>query len=171
MGSRRAIALRLAVTVGFAAAVAAPSALAAGSQVPAAEQTHPRVTPRIGGRHRTFELSFTLAQAVGRSGIEYTDYRAVVTGAAAARASCLPPQPAPVTNGAQGELKRIALHPPAHGWCRRRYVVTVYLQRMQTCGPPIDLAPRIICPVSAGGIEPAFPIGEVNTGETHFTVR
>jgi hypothetical protein len=163
--------LRLAVAGGIAAAIGAPDALAGSSPAPTGEQTHPHVTPRVGGRHRTFELSFTLAQAPGRNGIEYTSYRAVVIAPAQAQLACMPTQPAPITSGTQGEVARIALRPPTHGWCRGRYGVTVYLQWSQTCGPPIQPAPRIVCPLSVSEIEPAFPIGNVNTGKTHFTVR
>jgi hypothetical protein len=172
MGSRGAISLRLAVAVAVAAAIGVPSALASGSPVPSGDQTHPHVTPQAGGRHRTFELSFTLAQVPGRSGYEYAEYRAVVSAPAHGQASCTPAQPAPVTSGRQGEVERIALHPPTHAWCNGRYAVTVYLQRTQTCPPPVEAAPDIVvCPVTAREAEPVFPIGDVNTGETHFMVR
>jgi hypothetical protein len=48
--------------------------------------------------------------------------------------------------------------------------VTVFLQHTQVCGPPIDPAAHIVSPVSAD-VEPAFPVADLNTGETHFTVR
>ena len=163
--------LRLALAAGVAAAIGAPTALATTSPAPTGEQTHPSVRPRVGGRHRTFELSFTLAQAPGHTGTEFTEYRAVVSAPAHARASCLPTQPAPVTSGSPGQVERVALHPPRHAWCRLRYAVTVYLQRTNICGPPIEPAPRIVCPLTPSGVEPVYPIGEFNTGETHFTVR
>jgi hypothetical protein len=170
--SFRASALgRQALAVGAVVAIAAPGALAFSTQAPSAEQTHPHVKPRVGGRHRTFQLSFTLAQAPGGSGSAYTAYRAVISAPAHARSSCVPTQPQPVTTGSQGEVKRVPLHPPAHNWCRGRYGVTVYLQRTQICGPPIGPAPRIVCPLSAHAVEPAYPIEELKTGETHFRVR
>ncbi|HEY2652843.1 MAG TPA: hypothetical protein VGI50_13015 [Solirubrobacteraceae bacterium] len=173
MGSRRAITLRLAVAVGVAAAIGVPNALASSSPAPSGGQTYPNVTPRTGGRHRTFKLSFTLAQAPGHSGYEYTEYRAVVSAPAHTRASCTPTQPAPVTSGTQGEVERIALHQPTHGWCKGRYAVTVYLQRTQTCPPPVQPgpSPHIICPLTPGEAQPVAPVGDVDTGQTHFTVR
>jgi hypothetical protein len=172
MSLRGVSSLRLAVAVGVAVAVVAPNALAGTSQVPSADATHPHVTPRVGGRRRTFELSFTVAQVPGHSGLEYTYYRAVVSPPARARASCSPTQPALVTTGSFREVKTIALRPPTHGWCGGQYDVTVYLQRTSTCGPPLEAQPRLVpCPVSAREVEPAFPVGDVNTGETHFTVR
>jgi hypothetical protein len=171
MGSRRAIFVSLAIAVGVAVAMGAPNALAGNSQAPRAQLTHPQVKPRVGGRHQTFELSFTLAQTPGVRGFEYTDYRAVVSAPAHTRASCSPTQPGLVTSGTQGELRTVALHPPAHAWCRGSYDVTVYMQVIDRCPPPIEPAPRILCPVLALGLEPAPRIGVVNTGATHFTVR
>lgn len=164
----------LALVAGSAAAIAVPIALAGASQTPSGEQTHPRVTPRIGGKHRTFELTFTLAQAPGHSGTAFTEYRAVVSPPAHARAACAPTQPAPITSGSAGESERLALHPPTPNWCKGRYLVTVYLERTSTCGPPVGMkAAFIICPVTASGVEPSDPIPatETNTGEAHFKVR
>jgi hypothetical protein len=173
MGFRGVTSLRLAAAVGVAAAIVVPNALASSSPAPSGDQTYPHVTPRAGGRHRTFKLSFTLAQAPGRSGYEYTDYRAVVSAPAHTRASCSPAQPAPVTSGSRGEVETIALHQPARGWCKGRYAVTVYLQRTQTCPPPVEPgpSPNIICPLTPSHVQPAPPVEDVNTGQAHFTVR
>lgn len=167
---RRMSFLPLGIAVGIAATIAAPDAFAGGTQAPSGQRTYPHVRPRVGGRHSRFKLSFTLAQAPGREGTEETEYRAVVSRPANSRESCPPTQPAPVASGNQGELERITLQPPEHGWCRGRYDVTVYLQRTQTCGPPIVMAPRIVCPASAE-VGPALPDEDLNTGTTHFTVR
>jgi hypothetical protein len=154
--------------LGGAVALAAPDALAGGNQASSAPRTHPAVRPRIGRRHTTFELTFTLAVAPGPAGLVDTYYHEAVSPPAHAAASCSPTQPAPVLSGSQGATIKVALHPPGHGWCRGRYDATVFLQRAQRCGPPLAGAALIICPVTAH-IEPAFP--DLNTGQAHFTVR
>lgn len=172
MRSARLAILRVAIAVGVAVGIGAPAALAGTSPVPSGEATYPHVTPRVAGRHRTFELSFTLAQAPGRRGTEETAYRAAVSVPAGARSSCAPTQPQPIATGTQGEVERIALHPPTRGWCRGQYAVTVYLQRTDVCGPPVGMSPDIIvCPQFATGVKSAFPTGEITTGTAHFTVR
>jgi hypothetical protein len=173
MGSRPVVTLRFAVAVAVAAAVGVPNALASSSPAPSGDQTYPHVTPRTGGRHRSFKLSFTLAQAPGRTGYEFVEYRAVVSAPAQTRASCTPTQPAPVTSGTQGEVERIALPQPTHGWCKGRYAVTVYLQRTQTCPPPVQPGPPpdYVCPVTASEAQPVQPVSELDTGQAHFTVR
>ena len=156
--------------VGVTAALAAPNALAGGSQVPGTVQTHPSVTPRVGRRHSTFELTFTLAQAPGRAGLIDTFYRAVVSPPAHAPHSCSATQPPPVLSGGQGATVKLSLHPSAAGWCKGSYEVTVYLEHTSSCGPPLDGAALIVCPVFVEP-EPIFPVGDLNTGEARFTVR
>lgn len=154
---------------GGAVAVAAPDALAGSNQATNIVRTHPSVRPRVGRRHSRFELTFTLAQAPGRAGLVDTYYSELVSPPAHAAPACSPRQPAPVSTGSQGATSKISLHPPTHGWCKGRFEVTVFLDRTQLCGPPIAL-PAIVCPVSPDARSP-FPIGLVDTGQTHFTVR
>lgn len=167
MQVRRATAAASVAALGLAVATA-PAALAGHIQVSSAPQTHPRVSPKVGGQHRTFHLTFTLTQAPSGSGLVRTDYRAVLSAAAHAPASCSPPQPAAVFSGRQGSEATLALKPRARGWCKGRYLVTVWLQRTEACGPPVKAAEAaIVCPQ----IKVAFPVNEVNTGEAHFTVN
>lgn len=153
-----------------AGASSARAAHAGTGRLSAVLQTHPSVRPRVGRRHSSFELTFTLAQAPGRSGLIDTHYSEQVSQPAHTAAACSPTQPAPVSTGSQGATIKIPLHPAAHGWCKGRYEVTVFLDSMQVCGPPLALPARIICPVSLGARSP-FPIGHVDTGQTLFTVR
>ena len=155
---------------GGAVAVAAPATLAGSNQAPSGVQTHPTVRPRVGRGHSKFKLTFTLAQAPGRAGLVDTHYSELVSPSAHAVPACSPTQPAPVFTGSPGATIKIHMHPPTHGWCKGRYGVTVFLIHTQLCGPPIALPALIICPVSPGARSPS-PIGRVDTGQTHFTVR
>ena len=155
---------------GGAVAVAAPDALAGSNQAPIGVQTHPSVRPGVGRRHSKFKLTFTLAQAPGRAGLVDTHYSERVSPPAHAVAACSPTQPAPVSTGSPGTTIRIHLHPSTRGWCKGSYEVTVFLIHTQLCGPPIALPALVICPVSPGA-RSSSPIGLVNTGQTHFTVR
>jgi hypothetical protein len=67
-------------------------------------------------------------------------------------------------------VTNIALRPPAQGWCEGRYGVTVFLERAPVCGPPIARPAFIPCPLYRGAV-PTFRVSDLNTGETHFTVR
>lgn len=156
--------------LGGAVAIAVPDAIAGSNQASGAQQTHPRVKPSVGHRRTTFELTFTLAQAPGRAGLVQSDYRPVVSAPDHASASCRPAEPGQITSGSQGSTSKIALHPPAHGWCTGRYEVTVYLQRRSVCGPPVEGASVTACPVSVAANTPSSP-EDLDTGETHFTVR
>lgn len=169
MTPRQMILLAVSIAAGVIV-IGAPEALAGSSQAPDGQQTHPHVKPQVGGRHSKFKLSFTLAQAPGRVGMEETSYRAEVSAPPDTRESCSPPQPAPIVTGSQAEVERIALYPPQRGWCKGQYAVTVYLQQTHTCGPPAAMTSRHLCPVSSSESEPA-QTEEVNTGETHFKVR
>ena len=164
------VTLTIAGSLGGALVIAAPAALAGGDPASSTQQTHPRVRPRVGRRRTTFELTFTLAQAPGRAGSEDTYYREVVSRPARAPESCSPTPPAAVFTGRQGSTAKIALRPPARGWCRGRYEVTVFLQRTPTCGPPLGRAARAACPVSANS-EPGIPSADLDTGQAQFTVR
>jgi hypothetical protein len=164
------VTLTIAGALGGAVAMAAPDALAGGDRASGTQQTHPSVRPRVGRRRTTFELIFTVAQAPGRAGFGDTYYREVVSPPARAPESCSPTPPAPVFSGPQGTTAKIALRPPAHGWCRGRYQVTVFVQRTPTCGPPLGRAARMACPVSAGG-EPEIRSADLDTGQAHFRVR
>jgi hypothetical protein len=166
---RTAVTLAIAGALGGGAvAWTAPDALAGSDQ--ATTLTHPSVRPRVGRRHSTFELAFTLAQAPGRAGFVDTYYSEAVSPPAHAAAACSPTQPAPVFSGSRGATVKIPIRPNAHGWCKGRYDVTVFLRRTNLCGPPVVGPSLIICPVTADA-RPIVPIPEVNTGETHFTVR
>ncbi len=162
--------LTVVIAAGATFGLGSPGALAGAGQTPTGQQTHPHVKPHTGGRHSKFKLSFTLAQAPGRTSTEETSYRPKISRPAHARISCTPPQPAPIASGSQGEVETIALHPPRRGWCKGRYDVIVYLQRTRTCEPPTATRPADACPASSGESESAYS-SEENTGETHFKVR
>lgn len=173
MPVRRSTVVTLALAFGLgsgAVAVAAPDALAGSSQASTGMQTHPSVSPRVGRRHSKFELTFTLAEAPGRAGLVDSYYSELVSPAAHTTRVCSPTQPAPVSTGTQGAKIKIHLHSPAHGWCKGRYEVTVFLVHTQVCGPPLSHAALIPCPVSLDARSPS-PIGPVDTGQTRFTVR
>lgn len=159
-----------AVALGGGMALAAPDALAGGSQASGSQLTHPGVRPQVGYRRTKFELSFTLAQAPGRVGFVDTYYRELVSSPVHAGESCSPAQPSPVMSGDQGATIKLALRGPASGWCQGRYVVTVFLHRAPSCGPPVERPPLILCPEAAEP-EPAFPVADLNTGQARFTVR
>jgi len=165
---RRLILLPSVIAVGIAVAIGASDALAGTIPAPTAQPTYPKVKPRVGGRYAHFKLSFTLAQAPGQFGLVETEYRPVVSRPANTRPRCTPTQPAAVVTGTQGAVRKIALQRPRRGWCPGRYKVTVWLQQMETCGPPREGMARaeiILCPMVA-----VFAPVELNAGEAHFTV-
>ena len=107
--------------------------------------------------------------------------RSLRIGANRLPARCFSPQSCPGVRAARRSAgrsraalgaapRRIALHPPARGWCTGRYEVTVYLQRRSVCGPPVRNAVLTACPVSVAASTPSST-EDLNTGETHFTVR
>lgn len=130
---------------------------------PAAELTHPRVRPKVGGARTSFALWFTLRRAPGHEGVLATDYRIQVSPPAHARTACWPSQPAPVQAGRKGETVRLELPAPSAGWCVARYTVTVYLQRGPYCPPPVAGKPPTPCP--------EFATQDLDVGEARFTVR
>jgi hypothetical protein len=147
-----------------APAVAALLAVSAGFlSAPASQQTHPRVSPRTGGRHTTFALSFTLRSAPGHVGVFATDYRIDVRPDRRRPAACTPVPPGPAQSGSQGHTERIALNAPTGGWCRGRYKVIVFLERGPYCPPPPVYGRPFPCP--------EFATQEVDTGSARFTVR
>jgi len=151
--------------VAFAVAVAgvAAAGAAAAPAVTSAQQTHPRVRPGEGSRRTSFRLSFTVRQRLGHVGILATDYRVQVSPLGPAGASCWPSQPVAVSSGSPGQVIRLSLHPPPPGWCKRRYTVTVFLQRGPYCPRPVAGQPAPPCP--------EFATQDLDTGQTHFTVR
>lgn len=126
------------------------------------QQTHPRVRPRVGGRRTTFTLSFTLRQTPGHSGVMQTDYRVEISPRQRSPAACSPSQPAPITSGTAGEVVRLALAPPSHGWCARTYRVTVFLERGPYCPPPHSGGSPTPCP--------EFATQELDVGRARFRV-
>ena len=78
------------------------------------------------------------------------------------RSSCTPAQPPAIDSGTAGALERIALMPPAGGWCDGTYLVTVFLQRGPYCPKPAEGQPPTACP--------EFATQELETGSTSFLV-
>ena len=91
-----------------------------------------------------------------------TEYRAQVTAPPGSRTSCTAAQPPAIDGGTAGATERIALTPPAGGWCGGTYVVTVFLQRGPYCPKPVEGQPPTACP--------EFATQELDTGSTSFTV-
>jgi hypothetical protein len=162
-GSVAFVAAVVAAGLGVAVAGVAAAGAAAAPAVTSAQQTHPRVRPGEGGHRTSFTLSFTVRQRLGHVGVLATDYRVQVSPFGPAGASCWPSQPVAVSSGSPGQVIRLSLHPSPPGWCRRRYTVTVFLQRGPYCPPPAAGQPPPPCP--------EFTTQELNTGQTHFTVR
>ena len=153
--------VRLAIAAVLASAAALSGAVA-GASTPKPQRTHPSVRPATGGDRTTFRVRFTLRQTPGHTGVMETSYRVEVAPRRNAANSCWPTQPLAVTTGRKGQRVRVALPPPASGWCTGRYHVTVFLERGPYCPPPADGRPQPC---------PEFATQELDTGETHFTVR
>ena len=132
-------------------------------KAPSGERTHPQLQPTIGRRRTRFTLTFTLRDAPGRQGVLAVDYRVQVAPPVGARASCTPAEPPTIDTGTAGAIERVSLTPPAHGWCRSSYRVTVFLERGPYCPPPVVGQTPTPCP--------EFATQEMDTGEASFTVR
>jgi hypothetical protein len=166
MGFRYGVALIVTVLAGAAMAAVAggqePPAYPGMPSVPANERTDPQIHPTSGSALTVFTLTFTLRDAPGHEGAMATEYRVQVTPPPGGRASCTVPQPAAIDSGTAGASERIALTPPAGGWCDGTYVVTVFLQRGPYCPKPVEGQPPTACP--------EFATQELDTGSTSFTV-
>jgi len=162
-------AMLLAVLAGSCAAAATVTA-APGDSAPTtyptgapAQQTHPVVRPHHPTRRSHVAVRFTLAEAPGRRGAFESDYRVQVDRPARSRAACAAAAaPRPVTSGAQGSRVTVALPAPSRGWCRGRYVVTVFLQRGPYCPKPQGGQPPQACP--------EFATQDLRVGRTTFVV-
>lgn len=128
--------------------------------IPRNQRTHPSVSPVTGDSSTSFELSFTLRQTPGHHGVVATDYRVEVAPYRGSASSCWPPQPSTISGGQAGTVVKLALAPPAGGWCVGRYRVTVFLERGPYCPPP-QPHPQPC---------PEFATQELDTGHTHFLI-
>ncbi len=151
-------------TVGPGTIVSAPSPSPGGlPRGTAAEQTHPAVLPRTGGRRTRFVVRLTLADAPGHAGVLATDYRLAITVPAKRSLSrCSPAGPASIDAGIAHQVVRVPLATPAGGWCRGRYALTVFLQRGPYCPRPAPGSPPTPCP--------EFAEQDLGVGSAHFTV-
>jgi hypothetical protein len=142
----------------------APSRTAANLQAPAAEQTHPLVTPSRGRRSTAFTLIFTLREEPGHHGVLAVDYRVSAQAPPNSRARCHPASVPDVVAGHTGTAVRVALSRPPRGWCAGTYAVTVFLQRGPYCPkPPLPGAAPNPCP--------EFASQDLDTGSAHFRVQ
>lgn len=137
------------------------AAIPATASAAESEDTHPQVRPSYGQANTAFTLAFTLRENPRHEGILSTDY-SVLVAPLQARASCMPPQPAPIDSGSAGESVEVALTPPEGGWCQGTYSVTVFLQRGPYCPPPIEGAEPVPCPL--------FAMQALETGGSGFSV-
>jgi hypothetical protein len=166
MGVRYGVALILTVVAGAAMAAVAvgqdPPASPGTTSVPSNERTDPHIHPTSGSARTVFTLTFTLRDAPGHEGAMATEYRAEITAPPGSRTSCMAVQPPAIESGTAGASERIALTPPAAGWCDGTYVVAVFLQRGPYCPKPVEGQPPTACP--------EFATQELETGSTSFTV-
>jgi hypothetical protein len=163
MGLRYGVGLILVLVAGAAmAAIAEGQASPAMTNVPSNERTDPHVQPAFGSGQTVFTLTFTLRDAPGHEGVMAIEYRAQVTAPPGGSSSCAAAQPPAIDSGTAGALERIALTPPAGGWCRGTYLVTVFLQRGPYCPAPVEGQPPSPCP--------EFASQDLDTGSTSFTV-
>lgn len=159
MRLRPAPALALVSAAVLATAGGALAGAAAGSE---GAGTDPHIRPAIGQASTVFALTFTLRTTPGHEGVMASDYRVAVTPPDGSEGSCAGSQPAPIDSGAAGELRTVALTPPAGGWCSGAYQVSVLLQRGPYCPPPQEGLPPAPCP--------EFATEDLDTGSTVFTV-
>ncbi len=140
-----------------------PSQETAGTtSPPSSELTHPQIQPTYGSVLTVFTLTFTLREAPGHAGVMAIEYRVQVTAPPGTGSSCAAAQPPAIDSGTAGALEQITLTPPADGWCRGTYGVTVYLQRGPYCPPPAEGQQPVPCP--------EFATQELDTGSASFTV-
>jgi len=132
---------------------------------PAAELTHPRVSPRSGSRHTRYAVYFTLRHDAGHAGVVATEYRVAASAPPGSRASCGSRIQAPafIDSGQAGDRRRIPLPVPRDSWCAGRYKAAVYLQRGPYCPKPPPGGKPTPCPL--------FATQELATGVAHFTVK
>jgi hypothetical protein len=154
--------LLLAVLIGAVMATVAEGQDQGLPSVPSNERTYPQVHPTSGSRLTVFTLTFTLRAAPGHEGVMATEYQVQVTAPAGSGSSCIAPPPPAIDSGTAGALEQITLTPPAGGWCRGTYLVTVFLQRGPYCPPPTQGQQPIPCP--------EFATQELDAGSTSFTV-
>jgi hypothetical protein len=166
MAIRGSATVILALLAGVAmAAVAQGQHQGAGteaSRVPNSERTYPQIHPAFGNGRTAFTLTFTLRDAPGHEGVIAVEYRVQVTAPLGGGSSCMASQPPAIDSGTAGASEMITLTPPARGWCRGIYRVTVFLQRGPYCPPQLEGQPPTPCP--------EFASQELDTGSTSFTV-
>jgi hypothetical protein len=130
-------------------------------KAPAAEQTHPHVSPRSGGRHTTFVLTLTVADDLGVRGVVQADYSIDVSNGG--RNRCGSGFAENLNAGRRGQRLSIKLAPQARGWCRGRYRGVVLFERGPYCPKPSPGQPPRPCP--------EFPSQALDAGRFAFTVR
>jgi hypothetical protein len=163
MGLRYGVGLILALgACSVMAGIAEGQAGRGVTSVPNNERTDPQVRPAFGGKPTVFTLTFTLRDAPGHEGVMAIEYRAQVTAPPGSASFCTAAQPPAIDSGTAGGLERIALAPPAGGWCRGTYIATVFLQRGPYCPAPAEGQPPTPCP--------EFATQDLDTGSTSFTV-
>lgn len=142
--------------------VSSPQTNPGTTSVPSNERTDPQIHPAFGSRLTDFTLTFTLRDAPGHEGVMAIEYRVQVTAPLGTGSSCMASQPPAIDSGTAGAREEITLAPPARGWCRGTYRVTVFLQRGPYCPPPLEGRPPTPCP--------EFASQELDTGSAGFTI-
>lgn len=127
--------------------------------VPRNGWTNPYVTPSAGGAHTVFTVSLTVRAPVGHQGALWRYYDLIVGPRSGNDTACRRVEDFSVAGGRAGQVVRVALPPPARGWCSGNYKASVALD-----GEPYCLWKRLQCG-SGYSILP-FPGGDAS-----FTVR
>jgi hypothetical protein len=129
---------------------------------PAAERTDPGVTPRHGGRHTTFTVSFTAREAAGQHDGATWRYEVMAVRRVSGRpASCTAAVTRDAMNVVVGQRIHVRLR-PTRRWCAGAYRATVLLDRQVACVQPTG-QPPVACP--------AIAFAPQDTGHVSFIVR
>ncbi len=146
------------LVVAFAAvANALPSPVA-----PVAERTDPTVTPKHGGRHTAFTVTFTARETTGQhDGATWRYEIMAVRRGVGQPVTCTAAVTREARDVVAGQRVRVRLH-PTRGWCVGAYRATVLLDRQVACTQPAG-QPPVACP--------AIAFAPQDTGHVAFVVR
>jgi hypothetical protein len=152
--------------VAGAALACAPVALGASTVpqpiAPDVQQTMPSVSPKHGGRHTAFTVSFTARTAAGGNGSVTASYIVMaVRHGTSTPTSCNATVSRDAGTTAVGQRVRVRLH-AARRWCVGHYRATVVLNRQVNCQQPTG-SPPVACP--------AIAFAPLDTGHAGFAVR
>jgi hypothetical protein len=149
----------LAVLVAASAVAQAPAFL--GPPAPAAQRTHPSVTPRRGGHRTVFTVTFTARDATGtHDGSTWAYLVDAVRSGSTAQTTCTPAVTRSGGTAVAGQHVHVRLVAP-RPWCSGHYRATVLLNRQIACGQSPSTVP-VACP--------AIAFAPLDTGHATFVV-